>query len=110
MVDNQVFTNMALGFPEATESPHFEKSSFRVNKKIFATLDSSKAEAVLKLSPDQQIEYCDAKLAVISPVKGKWGEQGWTSIKLDKVHPELLSDAIKSTYKNVAPKKLSDLT
>ncbi|HEX2041016.1 MAG TPA: MmcQ/YjbR family DNA-binding protein [Acidimicrobiales bacterium] len=29
---------LALSLPEAHEAPHFEKSSFRVGKKIFATL------------------------------------------------------------------------
>ena len=28
----------ALSLPEATEEPHFEKSSFRVRGKIFATV------------------------------------------------------------------------
>ena len=31
----------ALSLPEATEQPHFEKSSFRVRNKIFATVPPS---------------------------------------------------------------------
>lgn len=45
------FAKMAMGFAEATESPHFHKTSFRIRKKIFATMDSEKRTAVLKLSP-----------------------------------------------------------
>lgn len=100
------FTKLALTFPEAYEEPHFEKSSFRVNKKIFATLDTLNAQAVIKLSNDQQIEFCDVQMEVIFPVKGKWGEKGWTSVNLAKVHKDLLFDALKTSYNNVAPKRL----
>ena len=33
MVDEKIFREMALSFPEVTEQKHFEKTSFRVNKK-----------------------------------------------------------------------------
>jgi len=33
----QEVTEYALSLPEATEEPHFERRSFRVNGKIFAT-------------------------------------------------------------------------
>ena len=39
MVSIDTFRKLALSFDEAVEQPHFEKPSFRVNKKIFATLD-----------------------------------------------------------------------
>jgi hypothetical protein len=39
MVDIATFRQLARSFPETSEQPHFEKPSFRVGKKIFATLD-----------------------------------------------------------------------
>ncbi len=37
---------LALSFPESTEEPHFEKISFRVKKKIFATYDKKNDKAM----------------------------------------------------------------
>lgn len=45
MVTIDSFRKLALSFPEATEEPHFEKTSFRVKKKIFATFDEAKNRA-----------------------------------------------------------------
>lgn len=104
---SEEFRKLALALPEGIEEPHFEKSSFRVRKKIYATLDIAENTAVLKLSPEQQSEFCDLDGLIVYPVKGKWGEKGWTKISLDKVHTGLLTDALRAAYKNVAPKTLS---
>ena len=56
MVDEKIFREMALSFPEVTEQKHFEKTSFRVNKKIFATLDvPNKLECVKFSEIDQDV-------------------------------------------------------
>ena len=34
-----VFRKLAMSFPDVTEEPHFENTSFRMSKKIFATFD-----------------------------------------------------------------------
>ena len=39
MVTVGTFRQMALSHPGAVELPHFDRTSFRLNKKIFATLD-----------------------------------------------------------------------
>jgi predicted DNA-binding protein (MmcQ/YjbR family) len=39
MLSIKKFRQIALSFPGTEELPHFEKTSFRVKKKIFATLD-----------------------------------------------------------------------
>lgn len=39
MFSIESFRKLAMSFPNATELPHFEKTSFRINKKIFATFD-----------------------------------------------------------------------
>jgi len=45
----------------------------------------------------------------VFPVPNKWGKQGWTYIKLDKVHKEVVIDALTTAYCEVAPKKLSNI-
>jgi hypothetical protein len=40
MIEFEELRKLAMSFPEVTEEPHFEKTSFRVKKKIFATYDA----------------------------------------------------------------------
>jgi hypothetical protein len=101
------FTKLALSFDEAEEKPHFEKASYRVKNKIFATLNSKKMQVVLKLPLIEQSVFVDYNPKVIYPVPNAWGKQGWTIIELKKVHPDLFRDALTVAYCTVAPKKLA---
>lgn len=100
---------MALAFPEASEEPHFEKTSFRVGKKIYATCNSQEDRICLKLSPVDQDVFCSFDKEVVYPVPNKWGKMGWTLFNLKKIRKEMLADALQLSYCEVAPKKLSDL-
>ena len=54
MISLNTLRKMTLLFPEVTEEPHFEKRSFRVKKKIFATYDEKNKKACIKLSEISQ--------------------------------------------------------
>jgi predicted DNA-binding protein (MmcQ/YjbR family) len=107
MVTKEMVRTVALSFPEAEESPHFEKTSFRVRKKIFATITSSSSQCVIKLSMIDQSVFSAFNREMIYPVKGAWGKQGWTTIELKKVRRDLFTDAFTTAYCTVAPKKLA---
>jgi predicted DNA-binding protein (MmcQ/YjbR family) len=100
---------VALSFPEASEQSHFEKTSFRVGKKIFATYDSVHNRCCLKLPETDQDVFCCFDRSVLYPVPNKWGTQGWTFIELSTVRKEMLDDALAIAYCIVAPKKLAAL-
>ena len=100
---------LALSFPEATEEPHFEKTSFRVKKKIFASYDAKLNRACIKLSEIDQNVFGASKSKIVYAVPNKWGKQGWTFIQLEDVHPDLFADAITTAYCEVAPTKLANL-
>lgn len=108
MVSIDTFRKLALSFPEATEEPHFEKISFRVRKKIFATYDDKNKRACIKLSEVGQGVFSSAGKAIIYPVANKWGKQGWTLIELKKVRNDLFADALTTAYCEVAPQKLAE--
>jgi predicted DNA-binding protein (MmcQ/YjbR family) len=108
MVSIDTFRKLALSFPEATEEPHFEKTSFRVKKKIFATYDNIKKRACIKLSEIDQDVFSSADKTIMFPVDNKWGKQGWTLVEMRKVRKELFVDALTTAYREVAPKKLSE--
>ncbi|NNF01013.1 MAG: MmcQ/YjbR family DNA-binding protein [Pyrinomonadaceae bacterium] len=107
MIDIETVRTMALAFDEAVEQPHFHKSSFRVRKKIFATLDTEKMTVVLKFSPGDQSAFSAFDDSVIYPVPGNWGRHGWTIVELEKVEKEIFTDALTTSYCEVAPKTLA---
>ena len=109
MVTIEEFKELALSFQETTTLPHFEKASFRVGKKIFATLDESKKIACLKLNEIDQNVFSAFDKTVIYPVPNKWGKQGWTFIELPKVKKAMLKDALTTAFCTVAPKRLANL-
>jgi hypothetical protein len=106
MVNLSTVRKLALSFPEAEEKPHFEKASFRIGKKIFATLSTQAKTCVVKLTPVDQSVFFDFDADVFYPATGAWGRQGWTIINLRKVRKDMLVDALTLSWKNVAPKKL----
>ncbi len=108
MVSTETFRRLVLSFEEVEEQPHFEKTSFRINKKIFATLDEKNKKAVVKLNAVDQSVFCSFDKTVIYPVPGKWGLQGWTMIDLKTVRKSMLTDALKNSCCNTAPKRLSE--
>jgi predicted DNA-binding protein (MmcQ/YjbR family) len=105
MVSIETFRQLAMSFPNATEEPHFEKTSFRVNKKIFATFDEKNNRAVLKLNEIDQSVFCASSEMIFYPIPNKWGKQGWTIVELSKVRPEMFEDALIRSYENVISKK-----
>ncbi len=102
MVSFDTFRKLALSFPDTTEEPHFEKTSFRVKNKIFATYDDKNKRACIKLSEIDQDVFALADRTIIYPVDNKWGKQGWTLIELTKVTKELFKDALTTAYYEVA--------
>ena len=105
MVDVEAFRTLALSHTDATEEPHFAKVSFRIQKKIFATLDLERKTAVLKLTEELQANYAAQHESIIYPVKGAWGKQGWTTVELNHVSEPLLTQVLADAYTTVCNKK-----
>ena len=109
MVTIDDFRTIALSFTGAAESPHFKRASFRINGKIFATLDTQQKIVVVKLTSVDQSAFCAFDKAVIRPVAGAWGRRGWTQIDLTTVRKSTLVDALSSAIApitaNRTPKK-----
>jgi uncharacterized protein YdhG (YjbR/CyaY superfamily) len=99
------FRKLALSFESATEEPHFEKASFRRNKKIFATLDEKNKRACLMLSPKDQDVFCVYDKTVMYPVPNKWGLQGATFVELGKIPAPMLKDALTQAYNKIQMKE-----
>jgi len=96
----------ALALPETEEKPHFHLASFRVRKKIFATIHSEKNYLMVKLNVIDQSVFCSFNKEIIFPVPGGWGRKGATFINLKKVKKNMLLDSLKTAWKSAAPLKL----
>src|ERR1700754_3435498 len=101
MVDMETFRKWALALPDAVEMPHFDKPSFRVNKKIFATMHLKTNRAMLILSLADQSVFCAYDKEIFFPVPGFWGKHGCTLVELKKVRKDMFKDALKTAYQNI---------
>ncbi len=93
-----------MALPETEEIPHHEIRSFRVKKKIYATLNAPENRATLKFSPEMQDIFTNISKGAIFPVQNAWGKYGWTTVLLSQVDPVLLEDALKIAWRETAPK------
>lgn len=105
------FRRIALSMPEAAEGAHMGHPDFRVKGKIFATLfrRDDNEWGMVKLKPEQQRHFVEAKPGVFAPVKGGWGRQGCTQVRLDAVSKAILPalrSAMFTAWCNTAPKRL----
>jgi predicted DNA-binding protein (MmcQ/YjbR family) len=106
MVSQDTFRKFALSFTDAEELPHFDVASFRVKKKIFATLWEKDNKAMLKLSLVDQSVFCAFESGtVFYPVPGAWGTKGATFVDLSKVRKDMLKDALTTAYNELTAKK-----
>lgn len=103
------FIKFALSLPETVEEPHFERTAFKIRKKIFATLDSEKANVTVRLSKENQDIFSLIDKTNIYPVPNKWGKQGWTIFNFPNLKSEIVFEVLKIAYCSVASKKLQDL-
>lgn len=94
---------LALALPETGEEPHHAITSFRVKKKIFATLNPPENRATLRFSAEMQDIFTRISQGAIFPVPNAWGKFGWTTVDLGRVAPELFEDALRIAWREAAP-------
>ena len=105
MVSIKDFREMALSLPDTLEEPHFHLASFRVKKKIFATLGEKEDRAMIKLPPNDQSVFCAYNKSIFSPVPGTWGLRGSTFVNLAQANKKILKEALAVAYKAVLTRK-----
>jgi hypothetical protein len=90
---------IALSFDGTGEKPHFERTAFTVNKKIFATISFKDKTLNVRFTPQIQFIFCPAGSDVIFPINNAWGRQGWTTINLDKANKKLVKSVLEEAYR-----------
>ncbi|MCB0699708.1 MAG: MmcQ/YjbR family DNA-binding protein [Chitinophagales bacterium] len=99
---------LALAFDETEEAPHHEVTSFRVKKKVFATMNEKEHRMTVRLTPLDQNVFCSFDENVVYPVPNGWGKHGWTHANLKTIRKEMLQDLLTVAYCTTAPKKLAE--
>jgi hypothetical protein len=101
------FRKLALTLPASEELAHGGHPDFRVGKRVFASLGYPDCSwAVVKLAPAQQSKFVRLYPLVFLPVKGTWGAQGSTQIKLRPATRAVVWPALVAAWHDRAPRKL----
>jgi hypothetical protein len=104
----KAFQRIALSLPEAHEEPHFERTSFRVGTKIFATMTADGKEAMVRVCAE---ELRSALLSEHDAVFFSYG--GWTTrngsvgVRLASADAAMIEELLRESWRSVAPKRLS---
>jgi hypothetical protein len=93
---------MALHMEGAVESSHMNHPDFRANGRIFATLHPGDVHGMVKLTPEQQLEFIKAAPESFAPASGAWGRQGCTIVTLATVDEDTLGEAMTLAWQNSA--------
>ncbi len=102
---------MALGLKDVVESAHHAHPDFRVGDRIFATLGYPNAAwGMVVLSPEQQRQFVREYPETFVPAKGKWGEQGSTTVRLEAVDEDALGQALTLARQNAVAKTAAKRT
>lgn len=107
MVTLERLRELTLSFPETTEEQHFEKTSFSVKKKLFATYDPQKKITCVKLNVADQEALSSSD--IIYPIQNSSDEAGWTNVDMGKVHKDMFKEALTKAYCEAAPLKLATM-
>ncbi len=105
-MNTQDFRRIALSFEGAEESFHMGSPDFRVGGRIFATLAAAKlGYGNIMIMPEQQAAFVEELPEVFIPVKGGWGRNGATHVRLDLANEDLLAGALRTAWRLRLEKK-----
>ena len=94
------FRRLALSLEGAEEGSHMGAADFRVGGRIFATLASVRdGYGNLMLTPEAQAELVVEMPEVFLPVKGGWGRNGATHVRLAEAGEDLVAGALRMAWK-----------
>jgi len=97
------FRELALQLPGAEEHEHMGHPDFRAHGRIFATLAYPSQEwGMVKLDPADQKRFVETHGHAFTPVKGAWGFQGSTSVKLAAAQREVVAQALDMAWQKSA--------
>ncbi len=95
----------ALSLPGTSEEPHFEMTSFRVSKKIFATAPPDGRHLHVFVGDDEVRACCAEDPAAFEPLM--WGKQArGLRIRLAAASGDRVAELLDEAWRRRAPRRL----
>ena len=106
-VSTAVVRKLALAFPETTEQPHHDMTSFRVRGKIFATMPPEGGRLHVFLSAPEVASYCAEFPVAVEELW--WGKKlSGCRVLLRHADRALVREMLAESWRRRAPKSLLD--
>jgi uncharacterized protein YdeI (YjbR/CyaY-like superfamily) len=102
----KAFRALCLSMSESHEEPHFERVSFRVAKKIFATMTPDGEEAMVRATPDGALALIEGSPDVFFSYGGFTTRNGSLGVHLARASAPVLTELVTMAWRSVAPKRL----
>ena len=97
----------ALSLPEATEEPHFEKSSFRVRGKLFATVPVGGKQLNVFVDPDERLALIAAHPAAFEAIIwGKKVKPDFVCVHLAAADGAVVKELLERAWRIKAPARV----
>jgi hypothetical protein len=106
MISCEKARHIALQLPGTEEKDHWGRPSFRVRKKIYATLWPNEKRAVVRATLGDQTALVDWRPETFSVVP-RWGNYGWTFVELTKVDESTFRDVLTAAWRTVVSKQVA---
>ena len=98
---------LALALPEAHEEPHFDRTSFRVGDRIFATLAPD--GGTLNVMLDEEEARASADEAVDCLELLWWGRKlSGVQVFLSRADERLVGELLEDAWRRRAPRRLAE--
>lgn len=94
------FRRIVLAMRDAIAGAHMGHPDFRVNGRIFASLNADETRGMVVLTPEQQERFVREHPAAFEPESGAWGRSGCTRVHLQAVDEETLGEAATLAWQN----------
>ncbi|MEK7468775.1 MAG: MmcQ/YjbR family DNA-binding protein [Planctomycetota bacterium] len=103
MITEDAVRKLALSFPEAVESSHFEVADFRVRKKIFATIHpGGRKGALLRLGADRTATLADSEPVTFQSAFGGSA----LIVQFSRIGKAHYAHLLEQAWRAIAPKKV----
>lgn len=101
------FRKHALSLPGASEAKHFERVSFRIGTKIFATMTKDGTEAMVRVKPMAKLkQLLDEQPDVFFDYGGWTWKNHAIGVRLSQVSAARFRELVTESWKLVATKRL----
>jgi hypothetical protein len=88
------FRALALALEGTEERAHMGHPDFRLNGRIFASLQDDERRGMVKITPDEQAALIEQAPGAFVPAAGAWGRQGCTMVDLPSADTGLVRGAL----------------